>query len=125
MRLNTVALDPNARISLRFDGAHAPVLADHAILTTSFAVLRTLDTTRAGFDARKRAAIDRLGAGRNAKLQLQFDERYWNRRGPWGVSDGDAYTDVGIQDTWEPSLGQPGRNAILNDYSGGGDPAGS
>jgi monoamine oxidase len=123
-RMNTVALGPNGRISLWFDGSPATVVADYAILATSFAVLRTLDTTHAGFDARKRAAIDKLGAGSNAKLQLQFDERYWNRRGPWGVSDGDAYTDVGIQDTWEPSLGQPGRHAILNDYSGG-DLAGS
>ena len=123
-RLNTVALGRDGRVSLWFDGSRSPVVVDHAVLAMSFAVLRTLDTTRAGFDARKRAAITGLGAGRNAKLQLQFDERYWNRRGPWGVSDGDAYTDVGIQDTWEPTVGQPGRKGILNDYSGG-DLAGS
>jgi len=118
-RLNTVALRRDGRVGLWFDGSSSPVVVDHVILALSFAVLRTLDTSRAGFDPRKRAAIARLGAGRNAKLQLQFDERYWNRRGPWGVSDGDVYSDVGIQDTWEPSVGQPGRKGILNDYSGG------
>jgi monoamine oxidase len=118
-RLNTVALRRDGRVSLWFDGSSSPVVVDHVILAMSFAVLRTLDSCHAGFDARKRAAIARLGAGRNTKLQLQFDERYWNHRGPWGVSDGDVYSDVGIQDTWEPSVGQPGRKGILNDYSGG------
>ena len=51
----------------------------------SFAVLRTLDYTRAGFDTRKKTAITQLGAGRNSKLQLQFATRYWNTQGPWGA----------------------------------------
>ena len=56
------------------------VVADRVILTLPFAVLRTLDTQNAGFDGLKQTAIKELGAGRNAKLQLQFKSRYWNER---------------------------------------------
>jgi len=85
----------------------------------SFAVLRTLDYSRAGFDSLKRTAITRLGAGSNSKLQLQFSSRLWNTEGPWGLSNGSSYADTGYQNTWDVTRGQEGATGILVDYTGG------
>jgi monoamine oxidase len=120
-RLTTVAANQDGTVALSFDtpaGAFSAVV-DQAILALPFAVLRTLDTSRAGFDQRKRTAISELGAGRNAKLQLQFASRYWTTSGPWGVSNGASYTDLGYQNTWEVSRAQPGAAGIVVDYTGG------
>jgi monoamine oxidase len=118
-RMNTIALNRDNTVSMWFDGSSTPVVADHVILCMSFSVLRTLDWSQAGFDQRKQTAITQLGSGRNAKLQLQFDTRYWNLQGPWGISNGDVYTDLGFQNTWDVTRAQPGTNGIMVNYSGG------
>jgi monoamine oxidase len=100
-------------------GKTQDVRADQVILCMSFSVLRTLDYKSAGFDQLKKTAITQLGSGRNSKLQLQFDSRYWNTRGAWGVSNGNVYSDLGIQNTWDVSRAQGGREGILVNYSGG------
>jgi monoamine oxidase len=67
---------------------------DHVIVTLPFSVLRTLDYSDAGFNKLKQTAIVQLGYGTNSKLQLQFDTRYWNGKGPWpGISTGTIYTE--------------------------------
>ena len=119
MRMNTIALNSDNTVSLWFDGSPNPVAADQVILCMSFAGLRTLDYSGAQFDSRKKTAIAQLGAGRNAKLQLQFDRRFWNQPGPWGISNGDVYSDLGFQNTWDVTRAQPGTNGILVNYSGG------
>jgi monoamine oxidase len=118
-RMNTIALNGNGTVSLWFDGSKSPVVYDQVILTTSFSVLRTLDYSKAGFDALKKTAITQLGSGRNGKLQLQFDTRYWNQPGPWGLSNGDVYTDYGLQNVWDVTRAQPAAKGILVNYSGG------
>jgi len=95
------------------------VTADHVILCMSFSVLRTLDYSGANFDRLKKTAITQLGSGRNAKLQLQFKSRYWNTAGPWGVGNGNVYTDNGFQNTWDTAAGETGASGLLVDYSGG------
>lgn len=120
-RLTSVAAKASGAVALGFqtpEGAKE-VVADQVILTLPFAVLRSLDTSRAGFDARKRKAINEMGAGRNTKLQLQFRSRYWNSRGPWGISNGSSFTDLGYQNTWDVTRAQPGRDGILVNYTGG------
>jgi monoamine oxidase len=104
-------------ISMSFDtpGGSRTVTADHVILTLPFAVLRTLDYSQAGFDSLKKKAITQLGAGRNAKLQLQFTTRLWNAQG----SNGNLYSDIGLQSGWDVTRGQDGATGILVDYSGG------
>jgi monoamine oxidase len=93
---------------------------DRVILTIPFSVLRTLDYSKAGFDSLKQTAITQLGYGTNSKLQLQFDTRYWNGTGTWpGISNGNIYTDVGFQNTWDVTRGQPGTTGIIVDYTGG------
>jgi monoamine oxidase len=95
--------------------ANQTVTADHVILTLPFAVLRTLDYSGAGFDPLKQTAITQLGAGRNTKLQLQFASRYWNAQG----SNGNVYTDLGLQSGWDVTRGQAGVTGIFVDYAGG------
>jgi monoamine oxidase len=93
---------------------------DRVILTLPFAVLRTLDYRRAGFDDLKVTAITEMGTGRNDKLQLQFDPRIWDGTGAWpGIGNGNTYADTGYQNTWEVSRGQAGVSGILVDYTGG------
>lgn len=120
-RMTAIAKNSDGTVKLSFDspsGATA-VTADQVILTTSFPVLRTLDYAKAGFDDLKKTAITQLGAGRNSKLQLQFTNRYWNTTGPWGISTGDSYADLGYQNTWDATRAQPGSAGIIVNYSGG------
>ncbi|MGZ4393757.1 MAG: FAD-dependent oxidoreductase [Gaiellaceae bacterium] len=120
-RMTSIAANRDGSVSLSFstDSGSTTVTADQVILALPFSVLRTLDYSGAGFDALKRTAITQLGAGRNTKLQLQFKDSSWNGQGPWGRSNGNVYTDIGIQNTWESTRGQNGASGILNDYSGG------
>ncbi len=83
------------------------VEADEVILTVPFSVLRRLDYSSAGFDSLKKIAIQQLGYGTNTKLSLQFSKRYWNTTGVWGIGDGNIYTDLFFQNTWDSSRGRP------------------
>ena len=124
-RLARIAIAAGGAYELTFATAQGTrtVVADRVIMTVPFSVLRGLDHARAGFDALKRRAIAELGYGTNTKLNLQFDERYWNERGPWGLGDGNVYTDLSFQNTWDASRGAPGAEGILVGYLGGSDGA--
>ena len=111
--------DGTVTMSFTTPGKNQTVTADHVILCMSFSVLRTLDYRGANFDSRKQTAITQIGSGRNSKLQLQFTSRYWNTQGPWGKSNGNVYTDIGIHNIWDVSRGQAGSSGLLNDYAGG------
>lgn len=94
------------------------VEADYVILAIPFSILRSVvDTSGAGFDARKQSAIKSLGYGTNVKLHLLFKDRLWNTTGPWGISNGTAYGAT-FQGTYEPSRGQPGPMGVLVNYTG-------
>ena len=124
-RMTSIARNPDGTYSLAFDGVKAPVVADQVVLALPFAVLRTLDYRKAGFDSLKNTAIQDLGRGRNSKLHLQFTSRPWNGTGAWpGISNGSTYADTGYQNTWDVSRGQAGSSGIVVDYTGG-DVAGS
>lgn len=120
-RMTAIARNGDGTVSLKFDapGGKTTVTADRVILTLPFPVLRKLDLSRAGFDALKLKAIKELGAGRNTKLLLQFNDRLWNTLGPWGISNGSAYSDLGFQNTWDTTRGQPGATGIIVNYTGG------
>jgi monoamine oxidase len=120
--MQSIRANADGTVSMSFTtpGKTQTVTADHVILALPFAVLRTLDYSKAGFDRLKRTAITQLGAGRNGKLNIQFSTRLWNAQG----SNGNLYTDVGLQSGWDVTRGQAGATGILVDYSGG-DVAGS
>jgi monoamine oxidase len=120
-RLTAVARRSDGRVVLQFEtgsGARTEVV-DKAILTLSFAVLRTLDLSRAGFDERKLLAIRTLGYGEHSKFVVQFDNRWWNRNGPWGIGTGDITTDLDIVNAWDQSRGQPGKSGLIVQYAAG------
>ncbi len=104
---------------------------DRVIMAIPFSVLRTIlgkssaAYAAAGFTSLKQTAITQLGYGKNCKLQLQFDTRYWNQSGPWGIGNGLTYSDTGYQNTWEVTRAQDGTTGILVDYTGGGVPLAS
>ena len=82
MRMTSIARNGEGTYALGFDGRPS-VAADLVILSLPFAVLRKIDTSGAGFDARKNTAIQELGRGQSGKLHLQFASRYWREPGPW------------------------------------------
>jgi monoamine oxidase len=62
MRMTSIARNGDGTYALAFDG-HPSITADLVILSLPFAVLRKIDTSGAGFDARKNTAIQELGRG--------------------------------------------------------------
>ena len=117
-----VAQKPDKQYQLTFE-THGKVYeerADMLVLALPFAALKQVDYQHAGFDALKQRAIQELGCGANSKLQLQFDTRFWNGRGPWPkTGNGSTFADTGYQSSWEVSRAQSGTTGILNLYSGG------
>ena len=119
-RLEAIARRPDGTVALTFANAGGATteIFDKAIVTVPFIVLRDVDTKRAGFDERKRIAIEQLAYGDHSKLILQFDERYWRDPGPWpGSSSGDVTYDGPFVQTWEATRGQPGRSGLLVDFA--------
>ena len=122
--------DGTYTLSLTSGGVTTQKVFDRLILTLPFSVLRTILTSDAafrgaGFDSLKQTAVTQLGYGKNAKLQLQFNTRYWYGPGQWGIGNGNTYADTGFQNTWEVTRAQPGATGILVDYTGGGVPLAS
>ena len=119
-RLESLARRSDGRVTLVFatpDGTRTEVV-DRAIVTVPFSVLRGVDTVRADFDARKRAAIEQLGYGDHSKLIAQFDERFWRAHGAWpGSSTGDVTYDGPFVQTWEATRGQPGKTGLIVDFA--------
>jgi monoamine oxidase len=108
------------RLSFDVGSRTKEVLADYVVLAIPFAVLREIDTARAGFDDLKRRAIRDLGRGSSSKLQLQFDRRDWLGAGAWPeLANGSSFADLGYQCTWEATRAQAGTTGILVFFSGG------
>jgi monoamine oxidase len=111
--MTAIALNSDGSISISF-GKGKTITADQVILCMSFAVLRTLNYSKAGFDALKQTAITQLGSGHNAKLSLQFNSRPWNAAG----STGSLYSDQSFQSAWDVTRGQSGTAGMLVNYPG-------
>jgi len=111
--LTAIVANSNGTVTLTFANGKS-VTADYVILSFPFAVLRTIDFAKAGFDSLKTTAITQYGAGKNAKLNMQFSSRIWNSTG----SDGSLYTDLPVQSGWEVSRAQPGAAGLWVAYPG-------
>jgi monoamine oxidase len=124
-------LDNTYTLTLRSGNATSTKVFERVIMAIPFSVLRTIlgssssAYTAAGFTSLKQTAITQLGYGKNCKLQLQFNSRYWNTSGPWGIGNGATYSDTGYQNTWDVTRAQDGTTGILVDYTGGGVPLAS
>jgi monoamine oxidase len=118
-QMTSIATNADGTITLTFDtgpGSAVVKTFDHVVLCMSFAVLRTLDYRKAGFDPLKKTAITQLGAGVNAKLNMQFTSRFWND--PANDSTGSVYTDLPLQSGWDVTRGQAGSTGIFVAYPG-------
>jgi monoamine oxidase len=116
-RMTSIKTNSDGTITMTFDTGSGPsttVTADQVILCMSFSVLRTLDYRRAGFDTLKQTAITQLGSGINAKLNVQFNSRFWNK----SDSTGSIYTDQPFQSGWDVTRGQAGATGIFVEYPG-------
>src|SRR5216683_1898064 len=125
--LTAIATNADGTFTLSFNGAGGKFtkVVDRVVMSIPFSVLRGLNYSQAQFDSLKQTAITQLGYGKNCKLQLQFNNRYWNQSGPWGIGNGSTYADTGYQNTWEVTRAQDGSTGILVDYTGGGVPLAS
>jgi monoamine oxidase len=120
-RLTTISKNQDSSFTLTFasGSSRSTVVADRVIMTIPFSVLRNLNYSNAGFDSLKKTAITNLGYGTNSKLSLQFSQRYWNQSGPWGISNGNTYTDLPFQNAWDSTTGRLGTSGILTTLTGG------
>ncbi len=122
-RLEAIRVVSDGRYRLTFATAAGPrdETVDQVVLALPFAVLATsVDLTAAGLSPRKRQAIAELGRGRNGKLNVQFQTRFWEALGV----NGETYADRGYQATWDVTRNQAGAPGILVNYTGGAVAAG-
>jgi len=94
---------------------------DHVIVTLPFTILRDV-AIEVPISADKRAIVDALGYGTNAKLMMQTTYKPWrNPPEPVGatVAGGAGFADNGAQTFWETSRGQAGEEGILTHFLGG------
>jgi len=131
-RLTGIVRNASGSYTLTFQAPEGTINSDvdRVIMAIPFSVLRTILTSdaayrAAGFNTLKQTAITQLGYGKNAKLHLQFDTRFWDQPGPWGISTGTSFADTGYQNSWDVTRAQNGATGILVDYTGGGVPLSS
>src|SRR5581483_9467643 len=101
-------------------GKTEKVYADRVVLAIPFIALRGVDYSSAGFDAAKRHAIENLGYGYHTKLHLQFDRRVWMHQGAWPEpTSGQIWTTLPAQSALDFSLGQAGRDGLIEVFTAG------
>lgn len=81
---------------LHFGGMSEDVMADFVILALPFTKLRSVDFP-VEMPAVKRACIDTVGYGTNAKLMLGMESHFWRKQGYTGLT----YADNGIPNGWD------------------------
>jgi monoamine oxidase len=96
-------------------GAAKQVTADHVVLALPFSMLRKVDV-KLELSAPKKSAIAEMGYGTNAKLMAGFSSRPWREN---HTSNGETFTDLPYQATWETSRLQPGKSGIITNFTGG------
>ncbi|MFE9397945.1 flavin monoamine oxidase family protein [Streptomyces flavidovirens] len=121
-QLTAVRANANGTQTLTFTdaGTTTTVTADHTILCIPLPVLQRLDLSAAGFDPLMTNLLRDARMGNCTKLNMQFSSRPWRGEGPWpGVSAGDCFTDIDVQQTWDTTKIQPGTGGILIQYGSG------
>jgi monoamine oxidase len=120
MTLSAVRETAGGRIELIFDTAGGVVSRTHdtVVLAIPFTTLRDVDLDiDLDLVPGKRAAIDMLGYGTNAKMMVGFVQRPWIDQG----GNGTAYADLAkLVCTWETNpAGATSTRGVLTDYAGG------
>lgn len=89
---------------------------DRVVFALPFSTLRRVDLSDLKLSDEKRALVNELGYGTNAKIMAGFQQPVWRR--DHGAS-GSATTDLPFQQCWDTSIGQAGPSAILTNFVGG------
>lgn len=95
-------------------GVTETITADRAICTLPFPVLKDIEVFPA-FSEDKQRAINELKLTPVTRTYLEFRSRVWQQNG----LDGTGFTDLSIQNTYSPTITQPGQRGILASYAGG------
>jgi monoamine oxidase len=107
--------DGRYRVSLRSGYRTFDRTYERILLTIPFSVLREVRLA-VDLPQRKRRVIEQLSYGTNAKVITAYRERTWRTR--YG-SNGNVFTDLGFQETWEPTRYAPGAAGLLTNFTGG------
>jgi monoamine oxidase len=102
------------RLAFHTASGTTEVDADHVVLAIPFTLLRDVELS-VELPPQKRRAIRELGYGTNAKLMAGFSSRPWRAQG----SNGEVFTDLPFQCTWESSRLQPGASGVIANFTGG------
>ena len=120
LHLNTMAVairQDQASVHLtvqRSSGDQTHMKADYIILAVPVTTLRAIDI-RPGLPLEQTNAFSRLKYGRVTKSLLQFDRRFWHKKGRPTAFGTDAPTGA----IWDGNEEQPGRAGILTLMAGG------
>jgi monoamine oxidase len=101
-------------LTFQADGGVVDEDADLVVLALPFTLLREVDL-QIDLPPTKKAAIQELGYGTNAKVLVGFNSRPWLKLG----YSGSTYSDEAFQLAWDNSFLQPGTAGGLTLYSGG------
>ena len=103
-----------ARVIFLQAGAHHEMIGDYLICAIPFSVLRHIEISPR-FSRGKQKAIEQLPYFSAARVSLQSRKRFWEAEG----FDGQAWTDLPIENVHHMTSNQPGPRGILQCYSGG------
>jgi monoamine oxidase len=109
------ASDGRYWVSLRQGSASREETYAKVLLTLPFNILRHIDL-QVDLPPVKLKAIRELGYGRNAKLITSYSDRLWRTK---YKSNGSVFTDLGWQNTWEPSRYSTDKSGLITNYLGG------
>ncbi len=90
------------------------VVADHVVSAIPFKLLREVEL-KVDLPELKRVAINELGYGQNSKCMTGYHSRPWRAQG----SNGESFSDLPYQNTWDTTQMQGGAHGILTEYTGG------
>jgi monoamine oxidase len=102
--------------NLSIGGISSPVAADRVVLCLPFTTLRDVDLDASGLSAKRRASIDELAMGTNAKNHVQLAVRPW-KLDRWG--GGMTMDEPFRQSSWESTEGQEGKTSVITIWRGG------
>ena len=112
--LERISQRADGRYALQFNGHSAEIVADHIVSALPFNILRTI-TLDLALPALKRTAINELGYGQNTKCMTGYASRPWRAQ----ASNGESFSDLAYQNTWDTAQMQAGAHGILTEYTGG------
>ncbi len=114
--LERLAQRPDGKyvLSFRSGGTCRDVVADHVVSAIPFKILRNVEV-RVELPLLKRRAINELGYGQNTKCMTGYQNRPWRAQG----SNGESFSDLPYQNTWDATQRQAGAHGILTEYTGG------